>query len=73
MDEYEACILGLKAAIGLRIKSLNVYRDSTLVIGQGKGEWDTKYPNLIPYKEVVLTLIPYFEEVTFEHFPREEN
>ena len=21
----------------------------------------------------MLTLIPYFEEVTFEHFPREEN
>ena len=21
----------------------------------------------------MLTLIPYFEEITFEHFPREEN
>ena len=40
---------------------------------QVKGDWDTKHPNLIPYKELVLSLIPYFEEVTFEHFPREEN
>ena len=44
-----------------------------MVISQIKGEWDTKHPNLIPYREHVLTLIPHFEEVTFEHFPREEN
>ena len=34
---------------------------------------DTKHPNLIPYRECVLTLIPHFTEITFEHFPREEN
>ena len=43
------------------------------MISQIKGKWDTKYPNLIPYKEYVLTLIPHFEEITFEHLPREEN
>ena len=69
MAEYEACIMGLKAAIDLRIKSLDVFGDSALVISQIKGEWDTKHPNLIPYKEYVLTLLPHFEEVTFEHFP----
>ena len=73
MAEYEACIMGLKAAIDLRIKLLSVFRDSALVISQVKGEWDAKHPNLIPYKELMLTLIPYFEEVTFEHIPREEN
>ena len=44
-----------------------------MVVSQVKGEWDTKNPTLIPYKEHMLTLIPYFEEVTFEHFHREEN
>ena len=73
MAEYEACIMGLKAAIDLRIKFLSVFGDSALVINQIKGEWDTKHPNLIPYKECVLTLIPHFAEITFEHFPREEN
>ena len=43
------------------------------MINQIKGEWDTKHPNLIPYKEYVLLLLPHFEEITFEHFPREEN
>ena len=73
MGEYEACIMGIKAAIDLRIKFLNVYGDSALVINQIKGEWGTKHPNLIPYREHVLTLIPYFEEITIEHIPREEN
>ena len=73
MADYEVCILGVKAAIVLRIKFLSVYGDSALVISQVKGEWDTKHPNLIPYKELVLTLILYFEEITFEHILREEN
>ena len=71
--KYEACIMGLKDAIDLRIKLLSVYRDSALVINHVKGDWDTKHPNLIPYREHFLTLIPYFKEITFEHIPREEN
>ena len=73
MAEPEACIMGLKAAIDLRIKFLSVFEDSSLVISQIKGEWHTKHLNLIPYKEYVLTLISYSEEITFEHIPREEN
>ena len=71
--EYEACIFGLKAAIDLGIKSLDVFGDSAFVISPIKGESDTNHPNLIPYNEHVLTLLPHFEKVTFEHFQREEN
>ncbi|XP_050896965.1 uncharacterized protein LOC127103775 [Lathyrus oleraceus] len=73
MDEYEACIYGIEAAIGLRIKFLEVYGDSTLVISQTKGEWEMRHPNLILYREHVMKLIPYFKEITFDHIPREEN
>ena len=52
MVEYEACILGLKATIDLRIKHLNVFGDSALVISQVKGDWDTKHPNPIPFKDL---------------------
>ena len=38
MAEYEACIMGLKEAIDIRIKILYVYGDSALVINQIKGE-----------------------------------
>ena len=37
MAEYEACIMGLKAAIDLIIKFLSVIGDSALVISQIKG------------------------------------
>ena len=37
MAEYEACIMGLRAAIDLRIKFLSVFGDSALVISQIKG------------------------------------
>ena len=47
MAEYEACILGLKAAIDLRIKHLDVFGDFALVTSQVKGDWDTKHPNII--------------------------
>ena len=73
MAEYEACIMGIKAAIDLRIKFLSIYGDSSLVISQIEGEWGTKHLNLIPYREHMLTLISYFEEITFEHIPRKEN
>ncbi|XP_050916810.1 uncharacterized protein LOC127131983 [Lathyrus oleraceus] len=73
MAEYEACILGIKAAIDMKIQFLDVYGDSALVVSQIKGYWDTKHENLIPYREHVLSLIPHFEEITFGHIPRGEN
>ena len=62
MAEYEACITGIKFVVDMRIKFLQVYGDSALVIIQIKGDWDTKHPNLIPYRDHLLTLILYFEE-----------
>ena len=37
MAEYEVCSMGIKAAIDVRIKFLDVYGDSALVISQIKG------------------------------------
>ncbi|XP_050878851.1 uncharacterized protein LOC127082667 [Lathyrus oleraceus] len=73
MAEYVACIFDIKAAIDLRIKILEVYGDSSLVINQFKVDWDTRDHKLIPYKEHVLKMILYFDKITFNHIPREEN
>ena len=37
MAKYEACIMGLEEAIDLRIKILDVYGDSALIINPMKG------------------------------------
>jgi ribonuclease HI len=36
--EYEACILGLEAALELKVRKIDVYGDSMLIICQVKGE-----------------------------------
>ena len=38
MAECEACIMGLEEAMNLRIKYLDVFGDSALVVNQIKGE-----------------------------------
>lgn len=38
MVEYETCIFGIESTIDLRIKILEVYRDSIMVISQIKGD-----------------------------------
>ncbi|KAA3465162.1 RNA-directed DNA polymerase (Reverse transcriptase), Ribonuclease H [Gossypium australe] len=73
MAEYEACILGIRAAIERKIKILEVYNDSVLVIYQLKGEWETRDPKLISYRSLVLELIKEFDNVAFCYLPREEN
>ncbi|XP_075086213.1 uncharacterized protein LOC142168935 [Nicotiana tabacum] len=39
MDEYEACILGIRMAVNMNIKELLVIRDSDLLIHQVQGKW----------------------------------
>ena len=37
--EYEACILGLKTALELGIRQMEVFGDSNIVLRQIQGEW----------------------------------
>ncbi|XP_050919060.1 uncharacterized protein LOC127136556 [Lathyrus oleraceus] len=73
MAEYEACIMGLEEAIDLRIKNIVVHGDLALVVNQIKGEWETRQPGLIPYKDYARRLSTFFNKIEFHHNPREEN
>ncbi|XP_052481152.1 uncharacterized protein LOC128035451 [Gossypium raimondii] len=68
-----ACIMGIRAAINRKIKTLEVYGDSTLVIYQLRGEWETRDPKLIRYRRLVFELIEEFDSITFCYLPREES
>jgi len=65
--------MGIRAAIEFKIKFLNVYGDSALVIHQIKGEWETRDQKLIPYQTYIKGLMEYFDAIVFHHVPREEN
>ena len=71
--EYEACAMGIQAAIDLKVECLNVYGDSALVIHQIKGEWETRDQKLIPYKTYIKGMIEHFEDIEFHHISREDN
>jgi len=71
--EYEACVMGIRAAIEYKARRLNVYGDSALVIHQIKGEWETRDQKQIPYKAYIKGLIEYFDEIEFHHISREDN
>ncbi|PKI75092.1 hypothetical protein CRG98_004566 [Punica granatum] len=73
VDEYEACILGLQAAIDLKVKELEVFGDSMLTIFQTLKEWKTKDPKLVPYHEYLEELTENFENISFTYTPRMKN
>ncbi|XP_039685658.1 uncharacterized protein [Medicago truncatula] len=71
--EYEACIMGIEEAIDLRIKNIEIYGDSALVINQIKGKWETLHAGLIPYRDYARRLLTFFNKVELHHIPRDEN
>ncbi|MDN4193086.1 hypothetical protein DDE03_10975, partial [Bifidobacterium longum subsp. longum] len=71
--EYEACILGLQAAIDLKVKELEVFGDSMLTIFQTLKQWKTKDPKLVPYHEYLEDLTENFKDISFTYTPRMKN
>lgn len=71
--EYKALLLGIKEAIQLDAKRINIYMDSLLIINQMLGKYKIKNQELLPIYIEVTRLIKNFEKVTFTHIPRELN
>jgi ribonuclease HI len=73
ITEYEACIVGLQAALEFGAHELDVFEDSLLIVSQTKGEWQARDPKLIPYQRYISQLIPKFKYVIFTYTPRAHN
>ncbi|CAL0322726.1 unnamed protein product [Lupinus luteus] len=71
--EYEACAMSLQAVLERKVKILEVFGDSALVIHQLKEEWETRDSKLVPYKEYIQRMAEQFERIDFYHIPREDN
>jgi ribonuclease HI len=71
--EYTAVIRALERAADLGARRAHVKMDSQLVVRQLNGAYRVKHPDMLPLYRRVLELIQRFDEVTFEHVPREEN
>ena len=73
MAEYEACIIGLRAALDMGIKDITVFGDSDLIIQQTRGDWQTRDFKLIPYHKYMIWMIQLFRFIEFRHIPRTQN
>jgi ribonuclease HI len=71
--EYRAAIEGLTRAAELGATSVVLRSDSRLLVEQLSGRYRVRNPRLARLHERVRELLGRFEEVRFEHVPRELN
>ena len=71
--EYTGLVIGLKEAVKLAIKNVEVKGDSQLVIRQMKGEYKVNAPSLLKLFQEAKTLQKQFDKITFTHVYRTEN
>jgi ribonuclease HI len=71
--EYQALIAGLEAAAPYRASRIVLRADSMLVLRQVEGKWKIKQPHLAPLARQARELLADYDEVVYEHVPREEN
>ncbi|QRK13824.1 ribonuclease HI family protein [Archangium violaceum] len=71
--EYMGLLLGLKHALSLGVKQLEVAADSELLIRQLQGRYQVKSPTLRPLYEEAVALLKQFPRVKLVHVPREKN
>nr|GEU95398.1 reverse transcriptase domain-containing protein [Tanacetum cinerariifolium] len=71
--EYEALVAGLRIAMQMRVKNVQVNVDSKLVANQVLGTYVAKEGNMIKYLEIVKGLIRGFNTFSISQVPRSKN
>lgn len=71
--EYQALLLGLKAAQRLQLQRLLVRMDSELIVKQLNGAYRVTNAGLQPLYAQVKQAARAFAAIAFEHVPREQN
>ena len=71
--EYQALRRGLERLLELGVRRAHVFMDSLLVVNQMKGQYKVKNRDLWPIYESLVELSKKFQDVKFEHVPREMN
>jgi len=71
--EYRAVIEGIKEAIKMGAKNVEILTDSELIVKQIKGEYKVRAENLKKLNKKVKSLISKFEKFSIKHIPRDKN
>jgi ribonuclease HI len=74
VPEYEALVLGLRAAKHVKIEELVVFGDPELIVHQVKNMYQAKHPRLRTYINEFWDLVDnFFSAFNISSVPREEN
>ncbi|RDX97081.1 hypothetical protein CR513_20189, partial [Mucuna pruriens] len=65
--------MGITMALEHQVKKLKGFGDSTLVIYQLHGEWETHDAKLILYHNNVMEMSEHFNKLTFHYIPWDKN
>lgn len=71
--EYTALKLGLEECAKKKCRIIHVFMDSLLVINQMKGIYKIRNRDLWPIHNAIQSLVDSFDNVSFQHVPREFN
>ena len=71
--KYEALIAGLKLAEEMKVESLQIYRDSQLVVYQVTIEYQACGEKMAAYLQTAKDLLSAFTTFKIQQVPREQN
>ncbi|XP_074299439.1 uncharacterized protein LOC141630541 [Silene latifolia] len=71
--EYKALILGLQLALDLKIRHLQVYSDSQLIINHVNNSYAARDPTMMAYLEIAQELKLRFATFNIKQIPRDQN
>ncbi|XP_074313440.1 uncharacterized protein LOC141648611 [Silene latifolia] len=71
--EYEALILGMQMASGLKVRNLRVYSDSLLVVNHVNNEYVARDSKMIAYLKIATEQKSKFRTFKITQVPRDQN
>lgn len=71
--EFSALVKALSVLLPHSKKTIKIYSDSQLLVNIMSGRWQPREGLYIPYCQKAFELLKYFDDVTFQWIPREDN
>ena len=65
--------MGLRVALGLGVKELEVYGDLAFIIFQIQNKWKIKEERLMPYHDCLQKWASKFSKIQYQYVPRMQN
>ena len=69
--EYNALLIGIQITDKIRIKNLEAYGNSKLIINQVRGEYEVTHEDLVPYHNAIIYMAERFRNLYNDHVPRQ--